>query len=129
MNDYTEDELEPMGAGIAEDPAFEEEPVDTTFEILGKIYAISITKARLDLYEQRHRPIMAAFIQNGGALSAAELTAILAYGLRVEGGPFVHPKRGLEIAERLMQTNGYLGVLTAVMAALQRDCGFLFLDA
>ncbi|RVU97063.1 hypothetical protein EII22_09010 [Coriobacteriales bacterium OH1046] len=109
-----------------EDPMTGEDLAPATFDVLGRTYEISLTKARIDLYEQRHRPIMASFIQNGGAFSAAELEAILAYGLRVEGGPFVNPKRGMEMAGQLMQSNGYLAVLTAVMDALQRDCGFLF---
>lgn len=114
---------------IGDDPMLEEDSAPTTFEVLGRTYAISLTKARLDLYEQRHRPIMASFIQNGGAFSAAELTAILAYGLRVEGGPFVNPRRGMEMADQLVESNGYAAVLMAVMEALQRDCGFLFRGA
>ena len=110
--------------------AFEdEEAAPTTFEVAGRTYAIKLTKKRLDLYEQRHKPVMASFIQNDGAFSAAELTAILAYGLCLEGGAFVNPRRGMEMADRLVRTNGYLAVYEAVMEALQRDCGFLFQGA
>ena len=117
-------------AAYGDEGAFEdEEAAPATFEVGGRTYTIKLTKKRLDLYEQRHKPVMASFIQNDGAFSAAELTAILAYGLRVEDGPFVNPRRGMEMADRLVRNNGYLAVYEAVMEALQRDCGFLFQGA
>ena len=118
--DYADD------AEVADIP---EEDGPATFEVHGRTYEISLTKKRIDLYEQRHKPIMSTFIQNDGGFSLAELTSLLAYGLRVEGGQFVNPRRGMEMAEGLLKANGYLAVYEAVMAALQRDCGCLFQGA
>lgn len=108
-----------------DDSDFEEEK-PRTFEVNGRSFEVVLTKARLNLYEQRHTPIMASFIRNDGALSNAELTALLAYGLKLEGGAYVNPRKGTEMAEKLIETNGYGAVFECVFEALQRDCGFLF---
>lgn len=108
-----------------ENSDFEEEK-PRTFEVNGRSFEVVITKARLNLYEQRHTPIMASFIRNDGALSNAELTALLAYGLKLEGGTYVNPRKGTEMAEKLIEANGYGAVFECVFEALQRDCGFLF---
>lgn len=109
---------------------FEEEPVEETgkarFEANGIEFEVVYTKKRLDLYEQRHTPIMASFIKNDGALSHAELTSMLAYGLRSVGGSYVNPAKGMEMADRLIDANGYGAIFETVFEALQRDCGFLF---
>lgn len=97
-----------------------------TFEADGRTLEVRITKARLDLYEQRHRPIMASFIKNDGALSVGELRAVLAYSLKVEGGGYLSPRSGEEVADRLIDANGYGAMFECVYEALQRDCGFLF---
>lgn len=99
------------------------------FTVHGKKYYVKITRSRLNLYEQRHKPVMASFIQNDGAFSANELTHLLAYGLCKENGSFVKPSRASEMAEKLIGANGYLAVYQAVIEALQRDCGFLFQGA
>lgn len=112
---------------LPDDPTAEDAPA--SFEVRGRTYVLRMTTARLDLYEERHRPIMASFVQNEGAFSVAELKAILAYSLMEEGGPYVNPRYGAKMAERLVVTNGYAEVLGAVMEMLQRDCGFLFKGA
>lgn len=96
------------------------------FTVDGKSFEICYTQKRIDLYEASHKPIMAAFMQNGGAFSRAELEALLAYGLRYEGGGYVNPKQGQEMAGELIRENGYAAVFERVAEALQRDCGFLF---
>lgn len=137
IDDFAEDELDEKTEAV--EPDFEEPDGDDgeeeeggktrTFTVRGKVYEVCFSKKRIDLYEQRHKPIMASFIQNDGAFSAAELTALLAYGLRVEGGGYVNPKRGMDMAEKLVLNSGYLAVYEAVTEALERDCGFLFLSA
>lgn len=109
-----------------EESDFEEEDKPRTFEVNGRSFEVVLTKERLNLYEQRHTPIMASFIRNDGALSNAELTALLAYGLKLEGGAYVNPRKGTEMAEKLIEANGYGAVFECVFEALQRDCGFLF---
>ena len=116
--------LDDFGEGF--DVPDEQDDAHASFTANGRTYVISITKARLDLYEQRHKPIMAVFLQNGGAFSVKELTDLMAYGLREEGGAFVNPRKGAEMAARIMEANGYADVFEAVFDALERDCGFLF---
>lgn len=107
----------------------EEEETSGDFTVKGKSYVIHYTQKRIELYEQGHKPVMAAFVQNGGAFSIDELKWLLAYGLCLEGGTFVLPKRGAEMANGLINANGYLAVFEKVSDALQRDCGFFFKGA
>lgn len=99
------------------------------FAIGNKSYVIGFTQKRLEMYERSNKPIMASFIQNGGAFSISELKNLLAYGLRREGGPFVNPRKGIGMASDLIEENGYLAVYERVTEALERDCGFLFRGA
>ena len=99
------------------------------FTINGKSYIIGFTKNRLEMYERSNKPIMASFIQNGGAFSISELKSLLAYGLRLEDGPFVNPRKGVDMASALIEKTGYLAVYERVTEALERDCGFLFKGA
>lgn len=110
---------------------FDDEVDATTgdFAIGDKSYVIGFTKKRLEMYERCNKPIMASFIQNGGAFSILELKNLLAYGLRLEEGPFVNPRKGVEMASDLIEENGYLAVYERVTEALERDCGFLFMGA
>lgn len=104
----------------------EEEFSRRTFEFAGKSYEVAYSQKRIELYESGHRPIMASFMQNGGAFSVSELKSLLAYGLKFEGGAYINPKRGDEMASELIAKNGYLAVFECVVDALQHDCGFLF---
>lgn len=96
------------------------------FEYRGKTYEIRFSMKRLELYENAHAPVMTSFIKNGGAFSISELKGLLAYGLQQEGGAFVNPRFGAQMADGLVEENGYLTVYESVTDALQRDCGFLF---
>lgn len=97
-----------------------------TFTVAGKSYEVAYSQRRIELYESGHRPIMASFMQNGGAFSVGELKSLLAYGLKYEGAGYVNPKRGEEMASELIERNGYLAAFECVVDALQHDCGFLF---
>ena len=100
-----------------------------TFEAEGKTYEIAFSMKRIEMYENGRKPVMASFAQNGGAFSIGELKALIAYGLRLEGGAWVNPKKGMEMAEELIEENGYFGMFEPVTAALERDCGFFFKTA
>lgn len=97
-----------------------------TFTVGGRSYEVAYNQRRIELYEAGHRPIMATFMSNGGAFSIAELKSLMAYGLKLEGGAWVNPKQGEDMASELINYNGYLSVFECVVEALQRDCGFLF---
>lgn len=105
-----------------------EDNTKQTFEVGDKSYEIAFSAKRIELYEATSkRPIMATFSVNGGSLSLSELRALTAYGLKLEGGAFVNPKIGMSMAQALIETSGYMAVYEAVIDALQRDCGFLFM--
>lgn len=99
-----------------------------TFDVDGKTYEIKYTIGQVKTYENMHRGrgIMATFVDNGGALSLQELIDLAACGLKVQGGGFVSIRQGQEMAENLLQENGYSSLLDAVLSAIQRDCGFFF---
>lgn len=97
------------------------------FCINGKSYVIRFSQKRISMYERNGKPIMAAFVQNGGAFSIDELKSLVAYGLQEEGGMFVNPKQGLAMAEGLLEENGYAALCQRVFEALERDCPFLFM--
>lgn len=128
--DYTDADVDyesPEDYAYEGDDEYEDAP--RTFTVRGNVYEVKFTKGRIDLYEQRHKPIMASFVSNGGAFSSKELSDLMAYGLCAQGGKYINPRRGLEMAEQLLIHSGYLAVYEAVIEALQRDCGFLFQGA
>ena len=100
-----------------------------TFEVRGYTCEIRFSRKRIDLYEERHTPIIASFYKNGGMFTFKELAAIAGYGLKVQGGGYFLPAKAEEIVNKLIDANGYPTVYQAVMMALQRDCAFLFKGA
>lgn len=100
-----------------------------TFELNGKTYEIAYNIKRIEMYENNNTPVMATFSRNGGVFAIGQLKAIIAYGLRLEGGQWVSPSQGLQMAEKLIETNGFLAMTEAVADALMRDCGFFFMGA
>lgn len=98
-----------------------------TFEVNGKTYEIKFSVLRAKMYEDATGvPLMTSFYKNGGVFSITEITNLVAYGLRVEGGGWVSPKQGRDMAMRLLEENDYMALYEAVVDALQRDCGFFF---
>lgn len=72
-------------------------------------------------------PTMADLRRTGGMLSLASLKAYIAYGIKEEGADvFLKPKQGMELAENLIESNGYTDVCAIVLEALERDCPFFF---
>jgi hypothetical protein len=100
-----------------------------TFTVKGHECEIAFTRKRIDLYEERHTPIIASFYKNDGMFTFKELSAIAGYGLKLVGGGYFIPNKGEEIVNKLIEANGYPAVYQAVMLALQRDCAFLFMGA
>lgn len=100
-----------------------------TFTVRGHVCEIRFSRKRIDLYEERHTPIIASFYKNDGMFTFKELSAIAGYGLKLVGGGYFIPNKGEEIVNKLIEANGYPAVYQAVMLALQRDCAFLFMGA
>lgn len=110
----------------------EQDPEDMepqTFTVRGHVCEIRFSRKRIDLYEERHTPIIASFYKNDGMFTFKELAAIAGYGLKVQGGGYFLPQKAEEIVNKLIEANGYPAVFQAVMMALQRDCAFLFMGA
>lgn len=97
--------------------------------VKGSECEIAFTRKRIDLYEERHTPIIASFYKNDGMFTFKELSAIAGYGLKLVGCGYFIPNKGEEIVNKLIEANGYPAVYQAVMLALQRDCAFLFMGA
>lgn len=97
-----------------------------TFEHEGKTYEIAYSIGRVRLYEREHDPIIKTVAEHNGILSVEDLLALSAYGLREEGGEWANPGEASAIAEKLLVDGGYMGLQSAVMQAIRRDCGFFF---
>lgn len=56
-------------------------------------------------------PMMAELSKNNAMLGLSALKTYFAYGLKEEGADaFVPPKKGMEIAETLIESEGYMSV-------------------
>jgi len=97
-------------------------------EIDGKRYELKYNLKRVELIENATgKPMMAEVSQNSAMLSLVALKTYFAYGLKEEGSDsFVPTKTGIDMAERLIEGEGYLNVTAEVLAALERDCHFFF---
>lgn len=102
---------------------------DTTFTVDERTYEIAFNIGRIKLYERTHLPVMTSISKNGGTFSIDELQSLVAFGLRYEGGSYVDVKKAMGMAEKLIETSGYLIVFQNVLTALERDCGFFFKEA
>ena len=123
LEDALEDSTKEVFKGELEQDIDEMERA--TFTIKGRECEIAFTRKRIDLYEERHAPIIASFYKNDGIFTFKELSAIAGYGLKLVGGGYFIPNKGEEIVNKLIEA----AVFQAVMTALQRDCAFLFMGA
>lgn len=101
------------------------------FEINGKNYVLKYNLKRVEMIENAvGMPTMADLSSHKGMLGLTALKTYFAYGLKEEGSDtFVAPKKGMEMAEALIENEGYLSVNGAVLEALDRDCPFFFQGA
>lgn len=101
------------------------------FEIDGKNYVLKYNLKRVELIEAVSKlPMMPELYEHNGLFGIQALKTYFAYGLKEEGSDsFVPPKKGLEMATALIESEGYMTVNGAVLESLQRDCPFFFQDA
>lgn len=101
------------------------------FEINGKNYILKYNLKRVELIENTvGMPMMSDIAIHKGMLGITALKSYFAYGLKEEGSDtFVAPKIGMEMAEKLIENEGYIKVNGAVMEAMERDCPFFFQGA
>lgn len=72
-------------------------------------------------------PLMALLSQTSGMMSLETLETYFAYGLKnVDNDSYIPVSKGLEIADDLIQNEGYSQIVSIVVDALQRDCPFFF---
>lgn len=97
-------------------------------EFNGKPYELKYNLKRIEMIENSTgTPMMAELRNNGGMLSIGHLKAYFAMALKEQGADtFVKPKTGMEMAEALIENEGYIAVNGAVIEALERDCPFFF---
>ena len=101
------------------------------FEINGKSYVLKYNIKRVEMIETVAKmPVMAELYDHNGMLGIQALKTYFAYGLKEEGADaFVPPKKGMEMAEALIENEGYMAVNGAVLEAIERDCPFFFRSA
>ena len=101
------------------------------FEINGKNYVLKYNLKRVEMIENAiGMPTMADLSSHKGMLGLTALKTYFAYGLKEEGSDaFVAPKIGMEMAEALIENEGYMAVNGAVLEALERDCPVFFQGA
>ena len=97
-------------------------------EINGKKYELKYNLKRIELIESvTDMPTMAELQRTKGMLGINKLKSYFAYGLKEEGADaFVPPKKGMEMCEALIESEGYQNVCGLVLETLQRDCPFFF---
>lgn len=84
--------------------------------------------ARIKLIEKvSSTSLMSMLSQSGGMMSLETLETYFAYGLKnVDNDSYVPVSKGMEIADDLLQKEGYAQIVSLVVEALQRDCPFFF---
>ena len=94
----------------------------------GKNYVLKYNMKRIEMIESvTNMPTLAEIKRTGGMLGLLALKVYIAYAIKREGEyKFLPPKKGMKIAESLIETNGYAEVCGLVLENLERDCPFFF---
>lgn len=97
-------------------------------QINDKEYVLKYNIGRINLIENATgSSFMVEIAKNNGMLSIAQLKTYFAYGLKEEGSDFFVPvKKAQEMAQALIESQGYIPVCGMVMEAIERDCPFFF---
>lgn len=94
----------------------------------GKNYVLKYNMKRIEMIESvTNMPTLAEIKRTGGMLSLLSLKTYIAYAIKKEGDDkFLPSKKGVKIAETLIENNGYADVCGMVLESLERDCPFFF---
>ena len=97
-------------------------------EYNGKEYELKYNLKRVAVIENATgEGLMSLLVKNKGFLSIQHLMTYFSLALKEVGADaFVKPKEGKEMAEALIESEGYEMVNLLVIEALQRDCPFFF---
>lgn len=98
------------------------------FTIEDKEYDIEFSQKRIEAIENNlNRSVMDIISRSNAMMTLKELKTFVSYGLKQTGATaFVNPAQGMQIANKLLEVNGYARLLEAVFTAIERDCGFFF---
>lgn len=98
------------------------------FEFEGKQYELKFNMKRIEMIESvTDMPTMAALHKYQGMLALQALKVYFGYTVKEAGSDsFVAPKKGMEMAEILIESEGYADVCGLVLECLERDCPFFF---
>lgn len=98
------------------------------FEIQDKEYEIIYTLGRIEIIEKNLKDsVIHLMSAKEFTLSIAELKTFVGCAVKEVGSEtYMSIRNGLEIAEKLIITNGYAKVMDYVIEALMRDCPFFF---
>lgn len=97
------------------------------FEVNGKVYKLKYNMKTIEQIEQiTNKSLVATLRETEGLLSISNLKIYFGLALYNEDEKRVAQTQGVEIAEALIQNEGYTKVNEAVIVAIDRDCPFLF---
>lgn len=98
------------------------------FETDGKEYELKYNLKRVGMIENvTEMPTMAELQKHRGMLSIQHLMVYFGYAVKeADSDAFLPPKKGMEMAESLIESQGYNTVCGWVLEAIQRDCPFFF---
>lgn len=97
------------------------------FEVDDKIYELKYNLRTIEQIEQATgKALVATLRENEGLLSLTNLKIYFGLALYNDLGNRVGQKQGFEIAESLIENEGYMKINEAVVVAIDRDCPFLF---
>ena len=97
------------------------------FEIDGKTYELKYNIKTIEQIEAVTKEgIVSAIRKTEGVLSLTNLKIYFGFALFNEEGKRVSPQQGMDMAVKLMETEGFMKVNEAVVTAIDRDCPFLF---
>lgn len=101
------------------------------FQFDGKEYELKFNIERLKLVENYLKlPTVADIVQTNGALSLTAIETYFGYCLKESGSDTFLPRReGQEIADKLIEKEGYLKVNNMLIEKMSEDMPFLFQGA
>lgn len=100
------------------------------YEYKGRSYNLRYNMRRLQMAEQSTKSsVMETLTAHNSMMTIQELMIYFALGLCDTEGNYIKPGKGLELAEKCIEKEGYLNLNMQVVDAIQRDCGFLFQSA
>ena len=99
-------------------------------EFNGTQYQLKYNMKRIELIESMtEKSFMSEVTTNNGMFSIRTLKTYIAYALKEIDGNFVAYQKGIEIAESLIENEGYVKMNKMVVVAIQNDCPFFFQSA